>query len=194
MLKRNYLLTTLLLFTVTFAFTQDKIILQKRNNPNKKKVLSYNTEYVIKTVNASYKSTIASFTDTSLTVTTWEKTGKDTVYNYYQGLKEINKSRPLYARDTIVIPFKDIQYLKKDLFSNRTWLEPFGYIGLGAGLGLVLLPIVAIDKGSAGVKEWVTFELILLAASVPPLFIGTRKVKYNLKEKWIIMTQKNTTH
>ncbi|TKB96269.1 hypothetical protein [Pedobacter cryophilus] len=190
----NYLLTTILLLIGTFAFGQDRIILQKKNNPNKHKILNDKTEYIIKTVNASYKSTIATYTDSTLTVTTFGKTGKDTIYKYNQGLKEINKLRPLYARNTIVIPFKEIQYIKKDLFNNRKWLEPFGYIGLGAGLGLVLLPVVAIDKGAAGVKEWVTFELILLAVSVPPIFIGTRKVTYNLKDKWVIMIQNSPQH
>jgi hypothetical protein len=57
-------------------------------------------------------------------------------------------------------------------------------------MGVVLLPVTAIDKGSEGIKEWAVFESILIGISVPPIFIGTRKTKYDLKNKWTLKTEK----
>jgi hypothetical protein len=87
-----------------------------------------------------------------------------------------------------VILFSDIKTLKKDWFKNRKWLEPFGWLAIGAAMGAVLLPVGAIDKGAEGVKEWAAFEAVLVGISIPPIFIGTRKTKYDLKNKWTLKT------
>ena len=184
-------LTIILLFITTFVFAQDVIMLQHNSNPKKFKLLDSVSQYIIKTEKASYKSRIITFTGSTLTVSTDVKAGYDTIYNYNQGFKKAIKVGPIFIRTDIKIAFADITYIKRDLFRNRKWLEPFGYLAIGAGLSTVLLPIAAIDKGSQGVKEWAVFAGILLAVSGPPVFIGTRKVTYNLNNKWSIKTKKN---
>ncbi|MBT1696396.1 hypothetical protein KK083_05885 [Fulvivirgaceae bacterium PWU4] len=130
------------------------------------------------------------------------KTGKDTVYSYTYTQKVYPKSRffpvghakdttitlktvaPLYRDDTTAIAFSEIQMIKKDWFKNRQWLQPFGWILIGPVVGVALLPAAAIDDGKEGVKNWAEFEGILLGIAGPPIFVGTRKTKYDLRKKW----------
>jgi hypothetical protein len=99
---------------------------------------------------------------------------------------------PLYRDDTTAIRFTDIKALKKDWFKNRRWMEPFGWILIGPVLGVAMLPIAAIDGGSKAVKEWAIFEGVLLGIAGPPIFIGTRKTKYNLTKKWSMEVAKDS--
>lgn len=130
------------------------------------------------------------------------KTGKDTVYSYTYTQKVYPKSRffpvghakdttitlktvaPLYRDDTTAIAFSEIRMIKKDWFKNKQWLQPFGWILIGPAIGVVLLPAAAIDDGKEGVKDWAVFEGTLLGIAGPPIFVGTRKTKYDLRKKW----------
>ena len=47
----------------------------------------------------------------------------------------------------------------------------------------------AIDKGNKGLKDWAVFEAVLIGISGPPLLIGTRKSKYDLKKKWTLKVE-----
>jgi hypothetical protein len=60
---------------------------------------------------------------------------------------------------------------------------------VGSVLGVALLPVAAIDEGKKGVREWAQFEGVLLAVSVPPLLIGTRQTKYDLRKKWKLVAR-----
>jgi hypothetical protein len=57
-------------------------------------------------------------------------------------------------------------------------------------MGVVLLPVAAIDKRAKGVKEWAAFEALLIGICGPPIFIGTRRTKYDLEKKWTLHTEK----
>ncbi|GAB4450146.1 MAG: hypothetical protein OHK0036_08270 [Bacteroidia bacterium] len=162
----------------------------------KKKYLDLDRKYYIKMSDTTYLyKKIVGFTDTTISITTWTKANKDTTYSYLYKISKTRDTvytytRPIYRQDTIAIAFTDIKALKKDWFKNRSWLAPFGWVAIGAAMGVVFLPIAAIDKGVEGVKKWAVFEGILIGISVPPIFIGTRKTKYDLEKKWTLKTGK----
>ena len=79
-----------------------------------------------------------------------------------------------------------IHKIKKDRFKNRRWLEPFGYVGIGAGLALVATPFIWIFDGGAKAQEGLEFAGILASVSFPAILIGTSKRSFNLKRNWII--------
>ncbi|MES2838278.1 MAG: hypothetical protein V4667_12185 [Bacteroidota bacterium] len=175
---------------------QNKLFLDHKSKSSKKKYLNLDREFYIKTKDTTYSyKKIIGFTDSTILIPTWTKTGKDTIYTYTYKIsksKDTNYTqvRPRYKQDTIVILFSKIQSIKKDWFKNRHWLEPFGYLAIGGVIGVVFLPIAAIDKGAEGVKEWAIFEGIIVAICAPPIFIGTRKTKYDLNKKWTLKAEK----
>ncbi|WP_203292479.1 hypothetical protein [Luteirhabdus pelagi] len=87
---------------------------------------------------------------------------------------------------TSKITISEIQLIKKDLFNNRKWLEPFGYIGIGAGLGLIATPFIWIFEGSKKAWEGLKFAGILASVSLPVILLGTSKNRYNLNNNWRI--------
>ena len=171
-------------------YGQDNIFLQRREKSDRTKKLKLNREYTIKTHDTTYFSKIVGHTDTTLSFTKSVK-GKDTTYtiSQYGKTRDTTIVRSLWVDDTVKILFTDIEYIQKDWFANRQWLEPFGYLAVGAALGVAILPLAAAFKGVEGVKDWAEFEGIILAVSVPPLVLGTIKTKYDLKTKWSIHTK-----
>ena len=194
-MNRIVSITIFLAFSLTSALGQGKLILEHRKKTNKIKYIEPDREYYIQTTDTSYYSKIIGFTDSSLSIIGYVKTNRDTTYTYFQ---KTSKSRdtsytvvmPLYKTDTLKILFKDIWMLKKDWFKNRGWLRLPAWFALGAVMSIVLLPVAAIDDGKEGVKNWAAFEGMLIALSGPPLFIGTRKTKYDLTKKWKLEVQK----
>ncbi len=174
---------------------QDKLILEHRTKPTKKKHLDLDRDYYIKTSDTTYSSKkIVNFNDSTISITISIKTDKDTTYSYSYNISKskdttITYIEPIYREDTVLIAFSKVQMLKKDWFKSRRWLEPFAWIGVGAVLGVAMLPVAAIDKGNEGVKEWALVEAILIGIAAPPIFIGTRKTKYDLENKWILKTE-----
>lgn len=104
----NKLLTILLILLANCAIGQNTLILEKRNNSKKEIILNSTSQYVIKTINETYKSNIIEFTNSTLTVETWKKLGTETIYKYNQNGKEIKKARPDYIKIKTIIAFKDI--------------------------------------------------------------------------------------
>jgi hypothetical protein len=185
---------------------QSKLLLQHKRKPHRVKALDLSRTYQIRTTDTTYATKIVGFTDSIVMIPVRIKTGKDTVYIHTYTSKYYPKSNffpighakdttitlktvvPLYRDDTTAIAFSDIQVIKKDWFKNRQWLAPFGWIMIGPVIGTVLLPAAAIDEGKEGVKNWAEFEGILLGIAGPPIFIGTRKTKYDLRKKWELRT------
>lgn len=185
--------STLLLFSLTF-FGQSKLILQHKTKTNKKKYLDLSRAYYIKTIDTSYNEKIVAFTDTTLSIKGRIKTGQDTTYTYstFYNNRETTQTikRPLYKEDIIIISFSNLQMLKKDWLKKRDWVQPFAWFGIGAVLGVVLLPVAAIDKGEEGVREWAIFEGILVGISAPPIILATGKTKYDLTKDWTIKVER----
>lgn len=118
-----------------------------------------NTQYLkIKTVDSTYYfHTICSISDTSIIA--------------------------LNPNDTIAIPLKNIQLIKK----MNGHAEGVGYIILGMGmLGFAIgVPISWIEKGGKGAVEQIIGTVAVTSISLPFIVIGSITTRYNLK-KWNI--------
>lgn len=178
---KNLIILTFLFFLLIKVGAQNKLLIEHNNKSDKKKYIDIERVYNIKTNDTVYlNKKIINFTDTTISILTLTRTSKDTTHNY-------NKSN--YSQDTTIIKLTDIQTLSKDLFKNTEKLEVFAWILVGAVLGVGLLPIMIYEEGVEGFFGWVIFEAVLIGISVPPLFIGTRKIKYDLVEKWTLKTE-----
>jgi hypothetical protein len=188
-------IVTFFLLSLTPAFGQERLILEHRKKIDKIKYIDLDRTYYIQTRDTSYYSQIVGFTDTTLSIMGWVKTDKDTSYTYFPAKHKARDTSytvvvPIYKIDTINILFTDVKALKKDWFKNKGWLRLPAYFIAGAVMAIVLLPVAAIDKGKEGVKNWAAFEGMLIGLSAPPLFVGTRKTKYDLTKKWALKVQK----
>lgn len=190
--KLNFIIV--ILFSLTSVLGQNKLLLVKKNN-SKKKYLSLERPYDIKTQDTVFlNKEIIGFTDSSVFIPFFKYSGKDTIFTYnrinQKGKDSVYQYKsPVYLIDTLEILFSQIQSIKKDWFKNRQWISPFAHLALGAALGVVALPFYAINEGAKGIKEWAVFEAVLIGISAPPIFIGTRKTKYDLNKKWILRTE-----
>jgi hypothetical protein len=155
---------------VTYTRGQDCLILQHKNNPRKQKTLKLEREYSIKTNDNSYISQIINHTDTTLSIVD-----------------------DLKGKDTIVIPFRKIQYLQKNWFKDKDFLIFPWYIGIASTIGIVFIPIAShIEDGQVNVKFLKT-AIIASAISWSIIYIGTRKIKYDTQNKWTITVRKVAT-
>jgi len=172
----------------------EPLVLQHRNKINRHKKLYLDRTYMFKTTDTTYYSKILSFTDTTVTIKRWIRGAETDTIHYENYLGKKGKDTTIvsgkYVVDTLAIPNSHILYIKKDWFKNKEWLLPFGYVALASVMGVVFLPIAALDKGREGVNEWLAFEGMLLAIWIPPVIIGTRATKYNLTKKWKIKETK----
>lgn len=202
---KKLLLATLfthLLFTS--ALGQSELFLRHTRKEGKVRRINLDDKFEIRTKDTTYTSVIFEFTDSTILIPTQVRTGKDSVHTYAYSYKVYSKSNvfqvgevkdttvvkktvvPLYRSGTLEIPFSDILMIKKGWFKNSRWLSPFGWMVIGSVLGVALLPVAAIDDGKEGVREWAVFEGVLLGVSLPAIFIGTRKTKYDLQKRWAL--------
>lgn len=165
----NYFLSSALVFFTIITYSQDELVLQSKLKTQKTRKLNPDRNYTIKTKDTLYFSKIISHSETELSVIRTRRL-------------DLN-----WITDTIQILHADIEYLEKDWFKSRNWLVPSMYCAMFSVAAVIFLPIAAIDNGKEGVKEWLTFETILISLSYPALFIGTRSTKFDLKNEWIII-------
>lgn len=190
-------LTVSILFSLALAGQDSlpRILLVNQHRPSKKINLKNDWDTYYITATGKYTGEIISATDSSFRIARFYKSGKDSSYTkkvrfskrHPEGLKL--KKLPLYTRDTIELQLKDILVVRKPWFNNRGWMLIPAYLLGGAILAVPLLPVAAITKGSAGVRNWLQFEAVLLGISGPSLFIGTRHRKFAIGEKWKLVLQ-----
>jgi hypothetical protein len=169
--------------------------LANQRRPSKVKLLKNDRDTYFITATGKYNGEIISGTDSSFQLKRYYKNGKDSSYNkkvrvsrrHPEGLKV--KHLALYTTDTVNLLLKDILIVRKPWFNNRGWMLLPAYFLGGAILAVPLLPVAAITKGSAGVRNWLQFEAVLLGLSGPSLFIGTRHRKFAIGEKWKLVLQ-----
>lgn len=192
-----------LFFTVCLLFTlatagQDslpRLLLVNQHRPSKKFNLKNDWDTYYITATGKYTGEIISATDSSFRLARYYKSGKDSSYTKKVRFSKRNpeglkiKKLPLYTRDTIELQQKDILVVRKPWFNNRGWMLIPAYFLGGAILAVPLLPVAAITKGSAGVRNWLLFEGVLLGISGPSLYIGTRHRKFAIGEKWKLVLQ-----
>jgi hypothetical protein len=171
---------------------QEKLCLENSFKPFKKKYIDIKQISYIKTNDTTYKLVdVIAYNDTALLIHDWVKTNKDTTYSFVREVKKGEKvtysyKTPIYELDTIFLNYNNLQLIKKDWFKNKKWLEPFGWCLAGAAIGILILPAAVLDSSMNNIRDWAIMEAILVGISIPPLFIGTRKRKFNLTNKWII--------
>jgi len=190
-------LTVSILFSLSSA-GQDSLprtLLVNQYRPSKKINLKNDWDTYYITATGKNTGKIISATDSSFRLVRYYKSGKDSSYTkkvrfskrHPEGLKV--KKLALYTRDTVELQLKDILVVRKPWFNNRGWtLIPAYFLG-GAILAVPFLPVAAITKGSAGVRNWLQFEAVLLGISGPSLFIGTRHRKFAIGKKWKLVLQ-----
>lgn len=174
---------------------QPNIVLVNQHRPSKKIVLKNDWDVSFITAKKSYNGSILSTTDSSIRLSRYYKTGKDSVYikkvrvskRHKEGLKL--KKLPLFARDTMELLLKDILIVKKPWINKRGWLLIPAYMAVGAVLAVPLLPVAAIANGRDGVRNWLLFEGLMVGIAGPSLFIGTRNKKYVVGEKWKLVIE-----
>lgn len=172
-----------------------RLLLVNQHRPSKKINLKNDWDTYYITTRGKYTGEIISATDSSFRLARYYKSGKDSSYTkkvrfskrHPEGLKI--KKLALYTRDTVELLLKDIVVVRKPWFNNRGWMLIPAYFLGGAIIAVPLLPVAAIVKGSAGVRNWLQFEAVLLGISGPSLFIGTRHRKFAVGEKWKLVLQ-----
>ncbi len=164
-----------------FALGQNSLLIQNRAKPSKVKALKIKRPYTIKTSEAIFfRSYLLAFTDSAIKSTrrvkyftrSFNSSANDTSYH------------TVWREDTFYIPFRDVVYLEKYYFTNRGWLEPFAYFAVG-GLGaIVLSPVAAMMGGPEHGIQFLKIGGAILGITVPVIFVGTRKIKYDMRNKW----------
>lgn len=190
-------LTASILFSLALAGQDSlpRMLLVNQHRPSKKITLKNDRDTYFITASGKYNGEIIASTDSSFRLARYYKNGKDSSYTkkvhfskrHPEGLKV--KKLPLYTRDTVELLLKDILVVRKPWINKRGWMLIPAYLLGGAILAVPLLPVAAITNGSAGVRNWLQFEAMLLGISGPSLFIGTRHKKYVVGEKWKLVLE-----
>lgn len=191
----------LLLLTLLFLCCSENMIAQvqpvlvNQHRPSKRITLKKEWDVSYITAKGNYNGQVLSGTDSSLRISRYYYSGKDSFYTnkvrisrrHKDGMK--TKKMKIYIRDTADILLKDILMIKKPWINKRGWLLLPAYMAGGAVLAIPLLPVAAISNGSAGVRNWLQFEALLVGISGPSIFMGTRNKKYILGEKWKLIVE-----
>lgn len=150
------------LFLISFLTSgQNYLLIQKKKDSGTTKKLSFDNLYTIKTKDTIYVSTIVNSNDSTLTIL---------------------KDGPNWRSDKIQISKCDIQYLKKDSFKNRKWLDPFSWTIIGGGIGVLF----AQEVNSGFDSKTVGYGFVggILCVTVPVILFGTSKAKFDMNTKW----------
>jgi len=185
----------LVLLGVTGGYGQRRLMLVHKIKPEKKKMIDQDWEYKIRTADTAFALKIIAFSDSSLSVPRAVKSGEttytsqetkvhyakrglrlwkkrvaiDTTYNTY------TETRSIYRTDTLAVSFQDIRVMKKSWFKKTDWV------------GVVLdnaLTVMTSPSSHMDTKTMWQVQAVMLAVSVPVIFIGTRSTRYNLVKKW----------
>lgn len=162
-----------------------------QSNPKRIKKLSTEKVYIIVTKDTIYDGFIAGVNDSGLQLLRSVYSGRDTArYVFNQILiRDTVYIRPLYVIDTVVMPLADVYLISRPLIGETRYLEPFGWVFVGAVLGIAGLPATVIQDGGKMITEWFRFEMILLSASVPFIMVAGLKKEFDLRHKWRIEKQ-----
>ena len=201
-MKTKTLLLAPILFSLQVVFVNaQELIFQHRTKVHRTKRVSLTREYGFQINDTTYYyGRIVGFTDSTLLLPIRKK--EDSVYTTTRTSREywrnpstgkyeaedttviVTSVVPIYKSDTITISFADIKVMRKGWFKSDRWLEPFGWVIVGCVVGVVALPVAAIEDGKRGVRDWATAEAVALGVSIPIILLGNGATKYNLTEKW----------
>lgn len=185
----------LLSLVISYAANAQQPVLVNQHRPSKRITLKKEWDVSYITAKGNYNGKVISGTDSSLRISRYYKSGKDSSYTvkvrvsrrHPEGIKI--KKYALYNRDTADILLKDILLVKKPWINKRGWLLLPAYFAAGAVLAIPLLPVAAISHGSAGVRNWLQFEALLVGVAGPSILLGSLNKKYILGKKWKLLVE-----
>jgi hypothetical protein len=195
----NNIIRRLLIFVFLTPFIlagQNSFIIQSKSASSKTRELKTNRTYTIKTLDTIYyHKRLISLTDTSLKTTKNVKTQDSTmtIRRYPNQLANDTTYEKVWRTDTFEISFRKLIYLEKSLCKNTKWAEPFLYIGVGAALGTILIPIIAVAYGPDEAKEAAVPIISTLAICATAVFFATRTITYDMQDDWKFIRTKATT-
>lgn len=169
----------LLLFNSINLFGQNKIILVHKNETDKQAIVLFDRKFEIISKENSYHTSIINAKDGNITIIE-HNLKKDTSNQ----INSPTKTPYNWVYDTLKIPFEQIEYIKAYRFKNRNWTMPFVFIAAVIIGSVFLNPLVSATQGKDTAGKMTIMQISLMTITLPPILIGTRKVKYDLKNKW----------
>lgn len=158
------ILTVLVTLLSLAVNAQQLLTLQNKKGPQKIFYLSTNRYYTVKTKTKMHRNVV--------------------IFKATDSTACIKQTR--WSKDSIIVPFKDILCVKKPLFKNKEWLQPFAWFAIGAVMAIPMLPIAILTEGVKVISDWLLFEGILVGVSGVPIGIASLKVKRNTQSKWVL--------
>ncbi len=184
-------LLVILFVFISSANQAQELVLHKKSNLKRQVIIDLESDLVIISGDAVFRSNVVSFTDSSLFIKVSEPTGIDTFRIVWRN--EHRKDTVYYSKMEYVnkeLLFANIDMIKIPRFKNQKWLELPSWLLFGAAFNLLGLPFAAIINQGDSFDEWAKVEVSLIVLSVPPILIGISLIKYDTKEKWNIVNQK----
>lgn len=159
---KYFLISLLICTTGLSSMAQDKIVLQHQRRSKKQVELSpdYTLRYRL-TDKTRHFGKIQSFDASQITI-----------------MK--------YDSSMVSMTIDEIELISDFGYRNTRWLEPFTYVAFGAAMTVGAIPLLWVTGGGDKALEGLEFAGILTAVSAPPLIIGSRAKRYNLKKRWKI--------
>jgi hypothetical protein len=178
---------TFLNFVSSSLFSQNLIVTNKSNNKRIQFVIDDISKIQTKTdiyKSANFKTIISLINDSTFLAIRYSNMAVDT--SSIANLSKKDSSNIFYSfrTDSVYISFSEIETIEKYRFHKSDWLILPIYVGLGAGVGLVALPFIAIFGKTSDLKDWVRTESYLVLLSAIPIFVGTRKRTFDMTKNW----------
>lgn len=144
------------------VFAQETELLLIHNKVNKVVTIKKNSSIVIKTIDGQkIKGELVAYNNSSLFL----KDNKNSISE---------------------ISIENIELLKKDLFNNKKWIEPFAATGVLAVVSLIVSPFVWIFDGKEKAQGYLELSGILATLSSPAIIVSLSKKNFNLEKDWRI--------
>jgi hypothetical protein len=157
-----------LIFAASAFSQQKKLVLQSKQDRNKKMEMNLKRPYIIQTTDSTYfEHLIISYSDSSLI------------------LENQN-----YDFDTLPteVKFSEITSIKKYWLKRRRVLAPFAFGVFTPILAIPLAGMVWANGGGQTALDGLIFAGTVSAVCAPFVFVGTRKTKYDLRHDWVLQT------
>jgi hypothetical protein len=151
-------------FYVTLA--QQNIYLKKSSNGHLKKLRSKTILTFKLSDSTLVKGRIIAVTDSSFRVSTYRQQTKT---------------------DTVDIVIKSVRQVTNELINKSGLAETAGWVMIGAGLGVIMIPVAWIDDGPDAALDGVEFVGVLLGTSAVLLSPYLIQRKYDLTKKWTMV-------
>lgn len=173
----SLILSILLLLIAAKQIGQNGVSLVKRKNSQAQRILYFDKKFEIKLGEESYNAKIIKVSETHVSVL--EHHLKQNAVSPAGDKHPFN-----WVYDTLKIPIQQIDYIKAHRYKNRRWVIPFASVAALTIGSVFFTPLVSALKGRETADKLAVIQIGILAVTLPPVLIGTRKVKYDVRKKW----------